>query len=188
MRTYTALFPDVEAGTLAIDFVVHGDEGIAGPWASSAEPGDTLSVNGPGGAYRPDPTADWHLLAGDESGVPAIAAALADLPEDAVGDVVVLVDTAAHEPPLAAPAGVAISFLHRDADEQLAVAVRDLPWRDGRVHAFVHGEAEEVMKGVRPYLLKERGLAREQVSLSGYWRRGASEDGFRVWKSQQRDS
>lgn len=43
------------------------------------------------------------------------------------------------------------------------------------------------MKGVRPYLVKERGLARDQTSISGYWRRGASEDGFRVWKSQQRD-
>ena len=55
VRTYTALFPDVEAGTLAIDFVIHGDEGIAGPWAAAAEPGDQLLVNGPGGAYRPDP-------------------------------------------------------------------------------------------------------------------------------------
>ena len=33
VRTYTALFPDVEQGTLAIDFVIHGDEGVAGPWA-----------------------------------------------------------------------------------------------------------------------------------------------------------
>ena len=76
VRTYTALFPDVAAGTLAIDFVIHGDEGVAGPWAAAAQPGDTLLVNGPGGAYRPDPTADWHLLAGDESALPAITAAM----------------------------------------------------------------------------------------------------------------
>ena len=188
VRTYTALFPDVEAGTLAIDFVVHGDDGVAGPWASAAKPGDVLMVNGPGGAYRPDPTADWHLLAGDEAAVPAIAAAVADLPDDASGHVVVLVDGAEHEPQLKAPAGVEVTFVHRDgSSQQLAAAVRALPWREGRVHAFVHGEAEEVMKGVRPYLVKERGLARDQTSISGYWRRGASEDGFRVWKSQQRD-
>ncbi len=84
VRTYTALFPDVDAGTLAIDFVVHGDEGVAGPWARRAAPGDVLLANGPGGAYRPDPDADWHLLVGDESAVPAITAALAVLPEDAV--------------------------------------------------------------------------------------------------------
>jgi hypothetical protein len=57
-------------------------------------------------------------------------------------------------------------------------------WLDGRVHAFVHGEAEEIMKGVRPYLRTERGLARDQLSISGYWRRGRTEDGFREWKAE----
>lgn len=191
VRTYTALHPDVAAGTLAIDFVLHGDEGVAGPWAAAAQPGDELLVNGPGGAYRPDPSADWHLLAGDESGLPAVAAALADLAArapDAAGEALVLVDSADHEVDLPSPTGVAVRFLHRDGTgEELVRAVRALPWREGRVHAFVHGEAEEVMKGVRPYLLRERGLPREQVSISGYWRRGASEDGFRVWKAQQQD-
>ncbi|HRK47947.1 MAG TPA: siderophore-interacting protein, partial [Nocardioides sp.] len=55
VRTYTALFPDTAAGTLAIDFVTHGDEGVAGPWARAAQPGDRLEARGPGGAYRPDP-------------------------------------------------------------------------------------------------------------------------------------
>ncbi|PUA82820.1 siderophore-interacting protein [Nocardioides currus] len=189
VRTYTALFPDLEARTLAIDFVVHGDEGVAGPWASRAQPGDTLSVNGPGGAYRPDAGADWHLLVGDEAAVPAIAAALADLPADAVGSAIVLVDGPADEPSLEAPAGVEVRFLHRDGSPaQLVSAVRALSWPEGRVHAFVHGEAEEVMKGVRPHLLKERGLDRDQVSISGYWRRGNTEEGFRVWKSENRDA
>ena len=54
------------------------------------------------------------------------------------------------------------------------------------MHAFVHGEAAEVMHGIRPYLLKELGLDRDQVSISGYWRRGRSEEGFRQWKSELR--
>jgi hypothetical protein len=52
------------------------------------------------------------------------------------------------------------------------------------VHAFVHGEAEETMRGLRPLLLKEKGLTRDQVSISGYWRRGRTEEGFRAWKSE----
>ena len=40
------------------------------------------------------------------------------------------------------------------------------------------------MHGIRPYLFKERGLGRDQVSISGYWRRGRSEEGFRRWKSE----
>lgn len=187
IRTYTALFPDVETGTLAIDFVVHGDEGVAGPWASAAQPGDTLMVNGPGGSYRPDLTADWHLLVGDEAAVPAIGAALAALPSDSVAHVVLLVDSADHEPSLAAPTGATFTVLHRSdgvGEGALEAAVRSLPWLPGRVQAFVHGEAQEVMHGVRPYLLKEKALPRGDVSVSGYWRRGRSEEGFRAWKSE----
>ncbi|WP_308164635.1 siderophore-interacting protein [Agromyces sp. ISL-38] len=191
VRTYTALFPDVEAGTLAIDFVIHGDEGIAGPWAARAEVGDELLVSGPGGAYLPDPAADWHLLVGDESAVPAIIAALDAPPRDATARVVVLVDGAEHQPDLPLPDGGAVTFVHRnggdgdtDGDGMLVSAVRELVWPDGRVHAFVHGEAQEVMHGLRPYLLNERRLTRDQLSISGYWRRGRTEDSFRVWKSE----
>jgi NADPH-dependent ferric siderophore reductase len=189
VRTYTALLPDVGAGTLAIDFVVHGDEGVAGPWAAAAKPGDTLEVRGPGGAYAPDPTADWHLLAGDESAIPAITAALSALADDAVARVVILVDSAAHEPELDLPGGAEVRFLHRDelgehSAGAIEAALRELDWPEGRVHAFVHGEAQEVMHGVRPLLLKERNLDRGQVSISGYWRRGRTEEGFRAWKKE----
>ncbi|WP_307861999.1 siderophore-interacting protein [Nocardioides sp. SYSU D00065] len=184
VRTYTALFPDVASGTLAIDFVVHGDSGVAGPWARRARPGDVIEANGPGGGYRPDPTADVHLLVGDESAVPAITAALAALPADAVGHALVLVDSPAHEPPLTALEGVTVRFLHRSAGDRLADAVRAWPWPEGRVQAFVHGEAQEVMHRVRPYLLKERGIPRADASISGYWRQGRTEEGFREWKSE----
>src|SRR2546429_3762223 len=82
-RTYTVRSHDPAAGELAIDFVYHGDEGLAGPWAAAARPGDTLSLAGPGGAYAPDPAADWHLLVGDESALPAIGAALEAMPAGA---------------------------------------------------------------------------------------------------------
>lgn len=187
IRTFTVIFPDLDSGALAIDFVDHGDNGVAGPWAAAAVPGDRLLANGPGGAYRPDPTADWHLLAGDESAVPAITAALNDLPEDAVARVVVLVDSEGHQPRLTLPAGGEVTFVHRSEIGNgggLEAAVRALDWLPGRVHAFVHGEAQEVMRGVRPYLFKERELLREHVSISGYWRRGRSEEGFREWKQE----
>jgi len=184
MRTYTALEPDLEHGTLAIDFVVHGDDGVAGPWAASARPGDRLSVRGPGGGYAPDPTADWHLLAGDQSALPAIRAALAVLPADAVGYAVLQVPDAEHEQPLAAPPGVAVSWVYGADGRALLDAVRAVPWRTGRVHAFVHGEAETVMHGIRPYLLKERAVPRADASVSGYWREGRTEETFRQWKAE----
>lgn len=185
IRTYTALDPVVDpatgAGTVTIDFVVHGDEGYAGPWAAAAMPGDELVARGPGGAYTPDPTADWHLFAGDEAALPAIRAALGALPADARGAVIVEIPGDAHRLPLAGPDGVDVSWVPSGS---LAQAVRDRPWPEGRVHAFVHGEAAEVMHGIRPYLLKERGLPHDDVSISGYWRRGRTEETFRVWKQE----
>src|ERR1700735_5893831 len=73
MRSYTVRAWDPENRLLTLDFVVHGDRGIAGPWAAQAKPGDTLEIAGPGGAYAPDPQADWHLMVGEDAVIPAIA-------------------------------------------------------------------------------------------------------------------
>jgi Siderophore-interacting protein len=190
VRTYTALSPDIASGTLAIDFVLHGVEGVAGPWAAAAREGNTLMVNGPGGAYSPDPTAQWHLLVGDESALPAIGAALAALPDDAEVRVVALVDSPEHQLALSVPAGGHVTWVHRSADDSvdaLSRAVEKLDWPEGRVHVFAHGEAEETMRSLRPYLLKERAVSKSDLSISGYWRRGRTEEGFRAWKAEVRN-
>lgn len=182
VRTYTALFPDVAAGTVAVDFVIHGDEGVAGPWAAQAQPGQTLHANGPGGGYRPDPSADWHLLVGDESAVPAIAAGLAELGPEPTVRLLLAVPGPDHEPALALGVDQDVQYVGDPA--ALVMAVQDLPWLPGRVQVFAHGEAQAIMHGVRPYVLKERGVPRSDASISGYWRQGRSEDAFRVWKQE----
>jgi len=187
-RTYTVREVNEAEGWLAIDFVVHGDEGLAGPWAASAVPGDRVVLTGPGGGYAPDPTADWHLLVGDESALPAIAAALEALPDDAQGDAFVEVGGSEDEVPLTVPAGVGLRWVHRGpaADgtrSLLADAVAAAPWRPGRVHAFVHGERESV-KALRDVVLYQRGTARDQLSISGYWARGRAEDRFQAEKRE----
>lgn len=187
-RTYTVRALD--AGEMAIDFVYHGDEGLAGPWAAAAKPGDRLLLLGPGGAYAPEPAADWHLLVGDEAALPAIALALERMPADATVRAVIEVGDAAERQHLATPAGARVTWLHRDsadgtADQPaLLRAVRDLDFPAGRVHAFVHGEAGAV-KLLRRHLLDERGVSRDSLSVSGYWRRGKTEDGFRVEKAEE---
>lgn len=186
-RTYTVRWVDAEAQRLAIDFVVHGDEGLAGPWAARAKPGDRIVFSGPGGGYTPDPAADWHLLAGDDSAVPAIAAALEAMPRDAVGHAVLEVGTEADRLPLEAPAGVEVTWVLRgDAPAGtttlLPDAVADLAWRDGRVHVFAHGE-REAMKALRR-VFAERGVPRSDLSLSGYWAHGRAEDRFQAEKRE----
>lgn len=183
-RTYTLRWVDRESELLAIDFVVHGDEGVAGPWARAAQPGDTVAANGAGGAYAPDPTADWHLLIGDESALPAIAAALEAMPEDATGYAYVQVGEDSGRIEIKGPDGIQLSWLTGPASltTLLADAVAAGPWPQGRVHVFAHGERES-MKAVRA-LLKERSVPREDLSLSGYWAYGRTEDTFQAEKRE----
>ncbi len=185
-RTYTVRWVDPAAGELAIDFVIHGDEGLAGPWAAAAQPGDPMTFTGPGGGYNPDPAADWHLFAGDESALPAISAAIESLPRDARGLAFLEVDGDADILPINAPSGVELRWLRRGgvpagAGTLLVTAIRNAVWPEGRVQVFAHGE-RGYMKGLREVFYAERGLDRAQVSLSGYWAQGRVEDAFQAEK------
>ena len=79
MRTYTVREWDPEQGALTIDFVVHGDEGVAGPWAAGAKPATSCSSWAPAAA-TPRSRAAWHLMVGYLAAVPAIAASLRRVP------------------------------------------------------------------------------------------------------------
>jgi NADPH-dependent ferric siderophore reductase len=186
VRTYTIRkwLPDVPE--MWIDFVVHGDEGIAGPWAARAEPGDPFRFLGPGGGYTPSLDADWHLLAGDESALPAIGAALDGMPAGARVHAFVEVGDASEEQKLESASDATLTWLHRGdraVGEALVEAVRGLRFPAGRLHAFVHGEATFV-KELRGHLRLERGLPMSQLSISGYWRRGLNEDGWQTTKRE----
>ncbi|MGC4932595.1 siderophore-interacting protein [Gordonia sp. DT30] len=200
LRTYTVRSLDSQRRELLVDFVVHGDEGLAGPWAASVEPGATVRFLGPGSGYHPNPDAPWHLLACDEAGLPAVAAALESMPADAVAKVFIEVAGPADEIELRAPAGAEITWVHRGGgagevgddragdNAPLVAAVRDASWLDGEPHVFIHGEAQAVMHNLRRYIRKERGVGAANASISGYWRRGRTEEGFRKWKAELREA
>ncbi len=183
-RTYTVRDWDPEHRELTLDFVLHGDEGLAGPWSVRVRPGETVRFMGPGGAYAPDASADWHLLAGDESALPAIARSLESLPEGAVAHA--FVEVAGPEEEQKIDSDVEVVWLHRGdrpVGEALVEAVRALRFPEGRVHAFVHGEAGCV-KELRRLLRVQHAIPREQLSISGYWRLGHNEDG---WQASKRE-
>ncbi|MVA76616.1 siderophore-interacting protein [Auraticoccus sp. F435] len=188
-RTYTVRSWDTAAQTLTLDFITHGDSGVAAPWALRARPGDTLSMSGAGGAWSPAADASWYLLVGDDTALPAISSAIEVLPAHARGEVVVEVDTPADEVAPTPPPGVRITWLHRlgaepGATSLLPAAVRALDWPEsGEVDVFAHGE-REAMKQLRDVFFAERGLPRSSVSLSGYWAYGRTEDRFQAEKRE----
>ncbi|MFG2230282.1 siderophore-interacting protein [Streptomyces sp. NPDC048723] len=183
-RAYTVRSWDPAHLELTLDFVVHGDEGLAGPWAARVQPGELVRFLGPGGAYAPDPVAGWHLLVGDESALPAIAAAMERMPAGAQVHAIVEIDGPADELKIATPDGIVPTWLHRGdrpVGEALVEAVTAMEFPSTDVHAFVHGEAGFV-KDLRRHLRMERGVPRERLSISGYWRLGETDEGWRAIK------
>jgi len=150
--------------------------------------GDEIDLLGPGGAYTPDPEADWHLLAGDASVIPAISAALGRIPPGIPVHVAIEVDGEPERQPLDTPGDLRLVWLHRTAPpgeepDLLADHVRALELPAGRGHAFVHGEASSV-RALRKHLIAERGLDPQALSISGYWKLKRTEEGWREEKAE----
>jgi NADPH-dependent ferric siderophore reductase len=184
VRTYT--IRSLRDGEWDLDLVVHGDEGVGGPWATRVRPGEPVTFLGPGGGYAPDPAAPWHLLVGDDSALPAIAASLEALPPGAVARAFVEIPGPDDEQVVTTAADARITWVHRGAAtlEDVVVAAHaagELP--DGAPHAFLHGEAGSV-RVLRRWARADLGVPRERLSASGYWRRGRTDESWRAEKRE----
>lgn len=179
-REYTPLYwgrSESGAGWLDLEFAVHGDEGVAGPWAAGAPLGSLVGVGGPRGSLSIAGTPDGWLLAGDETAVPQIRRYAALIPEGAPATILVEVADAEHEMPI--DAAVPVEFVHRgDAPAGTALAARldaitaeDRP--AGDVFGFVAAEQSIVRTG-RALLVERWGLSPDRVIVKGYWKRGES--------------
>src|SRR5580698_11630828 len=108
-RDFTPRRYDRTANTLEIDFAIH-DAGPATRWAVQAKPGDSLPLGGPRGSFIIPMTFDWHLLIGDETGLPAIGRRLAEFPARTRAVVLVEVDGADDEIALPTAADATVTW------------------------------------------------------------------------------
>jgi len=180
IRTLTPLRPDPEAHSLDLEIVVH-DGGALSAWVGAAREGDEVALSGPGRGYPVDAEAPGFLLAGDESALPAIGQVLEALPPGRPVRVIAEVG----EPdarfellgpdaggdrsvewcdlPPGAPPGVALVA---------AVTAADLP---AGTRIWAAGEAA-AMQRIRRHLFDERGVARSETWIRGYWKHGRAGD------------
>lgn len=157
---------------LDIDFVVHGTEGVAGPWALAAQPGDPLGIIDQGIGWKPV-AADSYLLVADETGLPAVVGILRDLPREAVGHAVIEISDAADAQPVDAPPGMTVHWVVRTSEAygaSAAAAARDLRIV-GTPYVYVVGESS-LATGVRRWAVGELGLPKANVTFCGYWKAG----------------
>lgn len=173
-RNYTVRTWDADAGLLAVDFVLHGDHGRASVWAQGAQVGDRVGYAGPRMHWTGDDAdADWTVLVADETGLPALAAILEELPEGHPTFALIEVADATEELPLETRAALSVQWLARDGAEPgtsrvLEHALRALHLPDGAGRAWGGGEFA-AMKRARRHLRERRGIPTSRLSLVGYW-------------------
>lgn len=186
VRTYT--IAEKTADAIAVEFVLHGDDGPVGPatrFALDAKPGDRLPVGGPGLAKPLPPGPGPFLMAGDMTALPAILVNLRAMSDDARGHVIIAIRSNADRRDVSVPARVELEWvLERDveADEGgFAGRVRRVPWARDLRYAWVACEFE-AMRHVRAYLRDERLLGSDRLYASSYWKRGLDEAGHKEVK------
>ena len=177
IRTYTPRRFDPDALELDLDVVLH-ERGVVSAWARASQPGDPAAISGPGRGYTIDGSARAFLLAGDESAVPAMSQLLEHLPEHASVHVIIEVGhpDARHALPSHTGATVHWCDLPPGAPpgDALGVAVMAAEL-DADVQVWAAGEAAAVHR-IRRHLFEERGLARSQAVVRGYWKQGRGGD------------
>jgi NADPH-dependent ferric siderophore reductase len=170
-RRYTIRDVDPAECLLTLGIVRH-DGGPGERWVRTARPGDQVEGIGPRGKIFPSAGAAWHLFAGDFSALPAFFAMAGSLPAEARVTVVLEVPGPEDQQELATAADARVLWLHRQGrpagdPAALVGAAADVPLPPGAGHAYLAGEAKQVL-ALRE-VLAGRGLPAGQVSAKAYW-------------------
>jgi NADPH-dependent ferric siderophore reductase len=164
-----------ECEELDILVVLHGDVGHASRWAARATAGDPVALWGPRTAYHPPPGTEHVVLVADETGLPAVAGILEQLPPGITARVLAEVPDEQERQELPARDDVEVTWLHRGPAEPgttslLLDAVRSLPELPSSTYVWGGGESR-AMAAIRGHVRTERGLPRDRTGLIAYWRR-----------------
>lgn len=177
-RAYTVRHFDPASTKLDLDFVLHGDDGLASAWAARAKVGDTFEISAthPRSGLPIELTTERYLLFGDETALPAIGAILEALPAHAHADVIVEVANTNEEQSIDVAACVNLTWLNREASANtqsgsLEQAAKVLSRPSDNTLIWVAAESS-VVESIRKHALGEWGVERDRLRAAGYWKRG----------------
>jgi len=178
-RTYTVRKHRKALNEIDVDFMVHGDSGPASAWALRAQPGDCITLAGPGGKKLLDFSADWLVLVGDMTALPAISVNLEQLPANAQGYAVIEIldesDIQAFEIPESFEIHWVINPAPGIENTHLLDKLKQLPWLKGEPSIWAACEFN-TMRALRQYFKQEKNVDKKAVYVSSYWKRGLSEE------------
>lgn len=176
-RVYTIRAIDHQRRELTVDVVLH-DDSPGSVWARNAGAGDRVGLLGPGGGDVAP--ADWYLLCGDETALPAIARIATSLPATARAAVVIEVADGAEEQEILSDAAIEVIWLHRNgasagSTDLLPDAVRSIALPESGDPFVFAGCEQAAARAIRKHLRQERKLPKDRHLVAAYWRRGHSD-------------
>lgn len=154
-----------DGAEMVLDVVVH-DTGLVTEWARGECVGDVVTVTEAKGSFAMPPGAQWLLLVGDLTALPAMARITetvdvptriwAEVPDDMAGYL---------------PTGADVTWLPVPEHETstLAAVVEQIDWPAGEGYFWMAGESAQ-MRAVRKHLMRVRQLPSEEYDVMGYWR------------------
>jgi len=176
MREYTVRRFDPVARELDVRVLLHG----AGPvarWAAGAKVGDRVGLTGPRASkVMPDGFANY-LFVGDLTAVPAITRWLSVLPEGAMAQVLIAARSEDDVIEIKCDQPIWLLWLTDLAvpeADHLPRALEQIELYSEDTFAWAAGEALAMME-VRRVLTDQHGLPKENVKVTGYWRRDESD-------------
>jgi NADPH-dependent ferric siderophore reductase len=155
---------------LVLDVAVH-EVGLVTEWATRDCVGARVTVTEPRGSFAMPDDAEWLLLVGDLTAMPAMARIAetmlarptpvetriwAEVPDDLTGYLPVGPDVTWLEPP-------------GPGQSALAAVVESIDWPTGDGYFWMAGESAQ-MRAIRKHLMRERRLPSAAYDVMGYWR------------------
>lgn len=177
-RDYTPRYYDADKKELTLDFVVH-EGGPATEFALTAKPGDILEMGGPKGSRRISGNIKNWILIGDETALPAIGRRIEELSGDETATSIVLIPDPQDQQIFESKAQHEHYWIHRPVNQsdRFADVTQTLNLIEFMPNTFfwIAGESSMV-KGVKAYLRDERGVSKDWIKASGYWKMGEMND------------
>lgn len=184
MRTYTVR--SQRDNEIDVDFVLHEHGGPAAKWAESVQIGDKIILGGPGPKKLLNPNANWYLIVGDMTALPAISGNLEQLDASAVGHAIIEIIDETDIQELEVPEGVEVHWVINPTPgqnrDQLVNFVKNIEWRVGTPSVWAACEFHSMQK-LRSYFREERDLDKHSLYISSYWKHGTNEDEHKIAKN-----
>ena len=158
---------------LVLDVVVH-EVGLVTEWATRDCVGDQVTVSEPRGSFAMPTGAEWLLLVGDLTAMPAMARISETMLDRAEPVETRIWAEVPDDLPGYLPDGPHVTWLDPPGDAQsaLAAVVESIDWPPGDGYFWMAGESAQ-MRAIRKHLMRDRRLPSTAYDVMGYWR-GAS--------------